>query len=61
MTAREAYQDVTDFCKKLETEWSKRDKDAQQRGVVRGIRIVKTGVEQKLDNLPEEEEENVQS
>lgn len=60
MKAREAYQDVIDFCKKLETEWSKRDKDAQQRGVVRGIRIVKTGVEQKLENLPEEEG-NVQS
>lgn len=32
-----------------------RDKDAQQRGVVRGIRLVKAGVEQKLENLPEEE------
>ena len=55
MTAKEAYLDVLDFCKKLETEWGKRDKDAQQRGVVRGIRLVKAGVEQKLENLPEEE------
>lgn len=60
MTAREAYQDVIEYCDLLMKNYEKKQ-DTMSQGVKRGIRIVKAGVEQKLGSLPEEEEENVQS
>ena len=61
MTAKEAYEDVLDYCGKLETEWERREMNIMAKGVMRGIRLVEMGVQQKLDNLPKEEKENVQS
>ena len=55
MTGKEAYRDVVDFCGELEKAWSRIDMDPQQKGVLRGIKIVKDEVRRRLENLPEEE------
>jgi len=61
MTAKEAYQDVIDYCDFLDRvqDRMKRDKDPFLKGTLKGIALVKAGVERKRDR--EEEAENVQS
>ena len=60
MTPREAYEDVIEYCDVLEQSHRKRE-DPMGLGIKKGIQLVSSGVQKKLNNLPEEEEENVQS
>jgi len=61
MTGKEAFEQVLNLCDNMEKTWEKRTKDPQQKGIIRGIKLVRAGVEQLMEWLPEEEEENVQS
>ena len=60
MTAKEAYEDVIEYCEVLEQSHKKRE-DPMGLGIKKGIQMVSSGVWKKLNNLPKEEEENVQS
>ena len=60
MTGKEAFQDVIDFCDLTAYILRKTGrKDPMTLGEIKGIEIIKAGVERKRDR--EEDEENVQS
>lgn len=59
MTAKEAFEDVIDFCEKQETYYQGRD--PMTVGIVKGIRLVKAATERKREREEREEEEHVQS
>jgi len=60
VTGKEAFQDVIDFCDFMVDGLRKTGrKDPMTQGEIKGMEIIKAGVERKRDR--EEDEENVQS